>query len=117
MKAHLTDPNLTYIIYINKLLSTFNQQYVFNQKIQFNQITMYLANLNYNIILNLKELNIFSFKTLSDLTAVNYPGFFKEFELHYLLLSYKLSMRCALKYFINKEDLVLSFINIYINSN
>lgn len=116
-KVPLTDLNLNFIIYINSLCSNLNKQYVFNQKVGFKQITIYLIKLNYNIILNLKELNIFSFKTLNDFTAVNYPGFFKEFELHYFLLSYKLSTKCSLKYFINKEDLVLSFINVYDNSN
>jgi NADH:ubiquinone oxidoreductase subunit C len=115
MKERLID--LNFINYINTLLNYFNKKYLSNLKIKFNQIIMYMHLLNHNIIYNLKELNIFNFKTLSDFTVVNFPGYRKEFELHYFLISYKLSIKNSLNFFINKEDLVVSLMSIFDNSN
>jgi NADH:ubiquinone oxidoreductase subunit C len=69
------------------------------------------------MILNLKNFMVFKFVTLSDFTAINYPDFFKSLELNYFFLSYKLVYKYNLKLFLNKEDLILSLINIYANSN
>ena len=44
-------------------------------------------------------------------------GFFKELELHYFFLSYRLNFNCSLKTFINKEDLIISLSNIFLNAD
>jgi NADH:ubiquinone oxidoreductase subunit C len=115
MRGHLTD--LNFFNYINTLFKLFNLKYVFNFKNHINYIKIYTLNINYNMILNLKYLIFFKYVTLSDLTAVNYPDYFKSLELNYYFLSYKLSSKYNLKHFLNKEDLILSLIYIYANAN
>lgn len=108
---------LNLINYLYLLYKIFFEKVVFNYNVQLEQINIYKINLNYNSILNLAEVLIFKYKTLRDLTVVNYPGFFKELELHYFFLSYKLNIKLSLKNYINKEDLVMTLIDIYQNSN
>jgi len=84
---------------------------------QFDQINIYKQNMNYNSVLNLKDLIVLQFKTLRDLTVVNYPGLLKDLELHYFMLSYKMNMKCSLKNFINRDYLIVSLTDIYINSD
>jgi NADH:ubiquinone oxidoreductase subunit C len=115
MKELWTDLNL--INYLCLLYKIILDKFSFNYNVQLEQINVYKINLNYNSILNLAEVLIFKYQTLRDLTVVNYPGFFKELELHYFFLSYKLNIKFSLKNFINKEDLVISLVDIYQNSN
>ena len=55
--------------------------------------------------------------TLSDFTLIHNINFINEFELVYILLSYKLNTRLILKMYVKKEDLVISLSNIYLNAN
>lgn len=115
MKERLIDLNFSN--YINILFKLFSLKYAFNYKNHTNYIKIYTININYNMILNFKDLMVFKYVTLSDLTAVNYPDFFKSLELNYFFLSYKLSSKYNLKHFLNKEDLILSLMDIYANAN
>ena len=115
MKEHLT--GLSFFNYINELFKVFVTKNSFNIKNYKNYIKISVISINYNMILNLKDVILFKYQTLSDLTALNYPDLFKSLELNYFFWSYKLCSRYALNYFLNKEDLVLSLIDIYANSN
>ncbi len=115
MKVRSTD--LNFFNYVHELMKLFVTKYCYNIKNYKNNIKISVINFNYNIILNLKDLIIFKYQTLNDLTAVNYPDLFKSLELNYFFWSYKLYSKYSLKYFLNKEDLVLSLIEIYPNSN
>lgn len=115
MKERWTD--LNYLNYINIIFKLFSLKYIFNYKLNKNIIKIYAISINYNFILNFKDLLILRFKTLSDLTAVNYPDYAKSIELNYFFLSYKLNLRYNLKHFLNKEDLILSLMDIYLNAN
>jgi NADH-quinone oxidoreductase subunit C len=114
MRGRLIDHNFNYL---NILLKLFGLKYCFNFKHQINLMKISVIDINYNIILNYKDLAVFRYKTLSDITAVNYPGLAKSLELNYYFWSYKLFSKYNLKYFLNKEDLVLSIMNIYSNAN
>jgi NADH:ubiquinone oxidoreductase subunit C len=115
MKERWTD--LNFLNYMNIIFKLFGIKNSFNFKLQSSNIKMYILNLNYNDILNFKDVLILKFQTLSDLTAVNYPDFFKSLELNYFFLSYKLAFKYNLKLNINKEDLILSLMHIYKNAN
>lgn len=115
MKERWTD--LNFLNYINIIFKLFGIRNSFNFKLQSSNIKMYVLNLNYNDILNFKDVLILKYQTLSDLTAVNYPDFFKSLELNYFFLSYKLAFKYNLKLNINKEDLILSLMSIYKNAN
>jgi len=84
---------------------------------QIDQINIYKQNMNYNSLLNLKDFFILQFSILRDLTVVNYPGLIRDLELHHFFLSYKMNMKCSLKNFINRDDLMISLVDIYVNSN
>ena len=115
MKEHLIDLNiLTYIFLI--LIFIFNK-FTLSYNMQVDQINIYKQNMNYNSLLNLKDFIILQFKTLRDLTVVNYPGLIRDLELHYFFLSYKMNIKCSLKNFINRDDLIISLVDIYVNSN
>lgn len=114
-KVRLID--LNFFNYINKLMKVTVTKNCFNIKNYSNYIKISVIDFNYNMILNLKNLVVFKFQTLYDLTAVNYPDLVKSLELNYFFWSYKLSYRYTLKYFLNKEDLVLSLMQIYPNAN
>jgi hypothetical protein len=64
-------------------MKLFVTKYCYNIKNYKNNIKISVINFNYNIILNLKDLIIFKYQTLNDLTAVNYPDLFKSLELNY----------------------------------
>jgi NADH:ubiquinone oxidoreductase subunit C len=115
MKERLID--LNFLNYINALFKLFGMQNSFNFKLQTSNIKMYVTGINYNNILNFKDLLIFKYQTLSDLTAVNYTDALKSLELNYFFLSYKLNFKYNLKLYINKEDLILSIMSIYQNAN
>lgn len=115
MKERLID--LNFLNYINALFKLFGMQNSFNFKLQTSNIKMYVTGINYNNILNFKDLLIFKYQTLSDLTAVNYTDALKSLELNYFFLSYKLNFKYNLKLYINKEDLILSIMPIYQNAN
>lgn len=115
MKERLTD--LNFCNYINILFRLFGTKNCFNFKIHPNHIKIYAININYNLILNFRDLLILKYQTLSDLTAVNYPDYSKSLELNYYFLSYKLASKYNLKHFLNKEDLILSLMEIYSNAN
>lgn len=115
MKEHWI--GLNFINYINTLFKLFVTKHCFNIKIHKTYIIIAMLNMPYDIILNLKNLIVFKYQTLNDLTAVNYPDLVKSFELNYYFWSYKLASKYNIKYFLNKEDLVLSLMDIYANSN
>jgi NADH-quinone oxidoreductase subunit C len=115
MKEHLIDLNFFNYIYI--IFSIIFNKFVFNINMQNNQINIFKKNMNYNSFLNIKEFNLLRFQTLRDLTVVNYPGLLKELELHYFFISYKLFYKSSLKFFIYKEDLIISLVDIFLNSN
>ena len=73
--------------------------------------------MTYNVIINLKDSILLQYKTLNDLTAVNYPELLKSIELNYYFLSYKLNYKYTLKHFVKKEDLILSLMETYENAN
>jgi len=115
MKEHSTD--LNFLNYIYMLFKLFGMKNSFNLRMQKCNIKMYVTGLNYNNILNFRDLLVFKYQTLSDLTAVNYPDYLKSLELNYFFLSYKLGFKYNLKLHLNKEDLVLSIMTIYQNAN
>jgi len=115
MKEHLIDLNILNYIYLI-LIFIFNK-YTLSFNMQIDQINIYKQNMNYNSLLNLKDFIILQFKTLRDLTVVNYPGLIRDLELHYFFLSYKMNIKCSLKNFINRDDLIISLVDIYVNSN
>jgi NADH:ubiquinone oxidoreductase subunit C len=115
MKVRLID--LNFFNYINELIKIFTIKCCYNIKNYKNNTKISVINFNYNIILNFKDLVVFKYQTLNDLTAVNYPDLFKSLELNYFFWSYKLYSKYSLKYFLNKEALVLSLIEIYPNAN
>jgi hypothetical protein len=81
MKEHLTD--LSFFNYINELFKVFVTKNSFNIKNYKNYIKISVISINYNMILNLKDVILFKYQTLSDLTALNYPDLFKSLELNY----------------------------------
>lgn len=89
----------------------------FNIKNYKNYIKISIIDFNYNLILNLKDLITFKYQTLNDITAVNYTDLAKSLELNYFFWSYKLYSKYTLKYFLNKEALILSLMEIYSNAN
>lgn len=115
MRVHWTE--LKFFHYINILFTIFTTYNSFNIKAYSNYMKISIFNFSYNMILNFKDLIVFQYQTLNDLTALNYPEFDKSLELHYFFWSYKLVSRVVLKNSINKEDLIISLINVYSNSN
>ena len=117
MKVHWIETN-SYQKYLYSLFLNFNKKLyliIIFKLIQFVSILNKLS--YYNIILNLKNLNIFKFLTLSDFTAAHYPGFKEEFEISYFVISYTSNYKCTLKFYSHKEDLILSLNDVYLNSN
>ena len=70
----------------------------------------------YSFFIDLKNFMIFSFESLTDFTSMHYPEVLNEIELNYFLLSYKLNLRCILKLFIKKEDLIISLNKLFSSS-
>lgn len=71
----------------------------------------------YNFFINLKNLMVFNFKSLIDLTASHFPDLLNEFELNYCLLSYKLGLRLFSRILAKKEDLIISLNNLFSSAN
>jgi NADH:ubiquinone oxidoreductase subunit C len=118
MKEHLIDLNLIFISYINILVEALNFKYFYSFFLKYFQLVCILNQMTYYInILNFKDFSLLKFLTLSDYSALHYPGGLYEFEVNYLLLSYRLNFKCFLRLFVNKDDLVLSINEIYSNSN
>lgn len=67
----------------------------------------------YNFFIDLKNFMVLNFSSLTDFTGIHYPDVLSEIELNYFLLSYKLNLRCILKLFTKKEDLIASLSNIF----
>lgn len=67
----------------------------------------------YKFFIELKNFMVLSFNSLTDFTGLHYPEVLNELELNYFLLSYKLNLRCILKFFIKKEDLVISLSKLF----
>jgi NADH:ubiquinone oxidoreductase subunit C len=110
--------NLHLLSYIHNLVESINLKNLLSFFYKYFQLVCnsnpigYFANL-----FNFKNLSLFKFVTLSDYSALHYPGALNEFEVNYLLLSYRLNFKCFLRLFINKDDLVLSINEIYANAN
>ena len=102
------------MIFIYSLLKKILKACVINLMLRKDILIVILNNLNYYLILNILKFSIlFKFETLSDLTAIHYPDNFYEFELNYILLSYKLNLRVWAKIYFKKEALVISLNKLY----
>lgn len=96
------------------LLNKFYIKYLISSIIKY-YIIILLSNIifYYNFFIGLKNYMVLNFESLSDFTGMHYPEIFKEIELSYFLLSYKLNLRCILKLFIKKEDLIISLNKLF----
>ena len=112
------EENLNFLSYIHNLVESLNFK---NFLSLFYKHLQLVCNSNQNSyfinLFNFKNFSLFKFITLSDYSALHYPGTLSEFEVNYLLLSYSLNLKCFLRLFIKKDDLVLSINEIYSNSN
>jgi hypothetical protein len=114
MKVRLIDPKLYYL----SLLSKIYNKFIYFTLLRFNYFIIILNYTYFFYLFNcLKDSILFRMNTLSEFTAINYQGSLYEFELIYIILSYKFNIRFILKLYTKKEDLVLSLSNLYININ
>lgn len=89
-----------------------------NLNLQNNTITIYSSIDNFsNLILFLKNHQPLKFKTLTSITAVDYPEKDKRFEVNYFLLSYKLNTRIIIKLMTDDLTPVPSISSIYKSAN
>src|SRR3982751_4405717 len=110
MKEHLIDLKFNTVI-LNKIYSKFINFFILKNY----YLLLVLPPLFYLIfIYNLKYCNNMKMDTLSDFTLIHNINFLNEFELIYILLSYKLNTRLILKMYVKKEDLVISLSNLYL---
>ena len=85
---------------------------------QNNTITIYSSIDNFsNLMLFLKNHQPLKFKTLTSITAVDYPEKDKRFEVNYFLLSYKLNTRIIIKLMTDDLTPVPSISSIYKSAN
>src|SRR6185295_16626680 len=114
MKELWIDLNFYYISIWSKLYIKF----IYLIIAKFNNF-IFLLNISFYFILfsTIKYIDVFRMHSLSDLTAINYPEYFFNFELIYIFISYKLNLRFLLKLNIAKEFLVLSLSNFFFNAN
>ena len=118
MKERLTDHNLNFFTYIHTLVESLNFKNYYSLFLKYFQLVCISNQISYYInLLNFKNFSLLKFSTLSDYTALHYPGYISEFEINYLLLSYRLNFKCFLRNFTGKDDLVLSIDEIYANAN
>jgi len=118
MKEHLIDLNLTLISYLQVLVEAVNYKAFYSLFFKYFQLVCVLDQLSYYFsFLNFKNLSLLKFLTLSDYSTLHYPGFLDEFEISYLILSYRFNFKCFFRYFTKKDDLVLSINEIYSNAN
>jgi len=104
-------------IYIN-IWSKIYLKYIYILIMKYNIILFFLSNFYYFIFFSiLKDIELFRINTLSELTAINYPEFFYNFQLIYIFLSYKLNYRFISILNIVKESLILSLSKLFINAN
>src|SRR5688500_18811955 len=109
MKERLIDLNY-YYIYINRIYNKF----IYSIIIKYNCLFLILNYILYiNLFNSIKYSNVLKMNTLSDFTVINHIDNIYDFELIYIVLSYKL----IIKLFCKKEDLIISLSNIYINAN
>ena len=110
--------NISFVSYLHNLVESFSFKNIFSV---FNKYLQLVCNSNQNgyftNLFNFKNFTLLKFVTLSDYSALHYPGHSSEFEVNYLLLSYSLNYKCFLRIFIKKDDLVISIQEIYSNSN
>ena len=93
-------------------------KYIYILIMKYNIILFFLSNFYYFIFFSiLRDIELFRINTLSELTAVNYPEFFYNFQLIYIFLSYKLNFRFIYILNIVKESLILSLSKLFINAN
>ena len=110
--------NIHLLPYIHTLVESVNFKNFLSFFFKYNQLICQSNPIGYfSNLFNFKNLSLFKFVTLSDYSALHYPGTLTEFEVNYLLLSYRLNFKCFLRLFVNKDDLVLSINEIYSNSN
>jgi NADH:ubiquinone oxidoreductase subunit C len=110
--------NIHFLSYVHNLVEGFNKRNFLSFFYKYLQLVCNSNHTNYfNNLLNLKNFSLLKFVTLSDYSALHYPGNLNEFEVNYLLLSYSLNFKCFLRIFIKKDDLILSINEIYSNSN
>ncbi len=89
-----------------------------NLNLQNNTITIYSSIDNFsNLMLFLKNHQPLKFKTLTSITAVDYPEKDKRFEVNYFLLSYKLNTRIIIKLMTDDLTPVPSISSIYKSAN
>lgn len=114
MKELWIDLNFYYISIWSKLYIKF----IYLIITKFNNF-VFLLNISFYFILFsiIKYIDLFRAHSLSELTAINYPEYFFNFELIYIFLSYKLNLRFLFKLSIVKESLVLSLSNFFFNAN
>ena len=118
MKERLTDHNLNFFTYIHTLVESLNFKNYYSLFLKYFQLVCISNKISYYInLLNFKNFSLLKFSTLSDYTALHYPGYISEFEINYLLLSYRLNFKCFLRNFTEKDDLILSIDEIYANAN
>lgn len=65
----------------------------------------------------IKYSNFLKMIILSDLLAINMIENFYEFEIIYIILSYKINLRILSRIYCKKEDLLVSLSNLYLNAN
>lgn len=113
MKEHLIDLNYIYLI-LNKIYNKFIYFIIIKPSYIINLLSIF----NYFIyFICLKESSILKINVLSDLTIVHYPDSLYEFELIYIMLSYKLTLRLLSILYIKKEDLIISLSSLFNNAN
>ena len=71
----------------------------------------------FNVAKLFKDHEKLKFNQLIDLTAVDYPGNKKRFEMVYIFLSVYYNKRLIIKFFIDEEDNVESLTNLFPASN
>jgi NADH-quinone oxidoreductase subunit C len=110
--------NIHFLSYVHNLVEGFNKRNFLSFFYKYLQLVCNSNHTNYfNNLLNFKNFSLLKFVTLSDYSALHYPGNLNEFEVNYLLLSYSLNFKCFLRIFTKKDDLILSINEIYSNSN
>lgn len=112
------DFSINFLSYLHSLIEVLSFKNIFSVCYKYLQLVCNSNQTGYFInLFNFKNFSLFKFFTLSDYSALHYPGQLSEFEVNYLLLSYSLNFKCFLRIFIQKDDLVVSIQEIYSNSN
>lgn len=105
-------------MFVSSLFRFIFYNFVISLVLRKDYIILLLKNIGYSIIFFiLKNSSFFKFQTLSDLTTNNYPEHIFEFELNCIVLSYKLNLRIWIKFYLNKDALMMSLNELYNSSN